>query len=81
MGRRKVCGGIRSNPRRTMNTCDTCKWWGKGQWHAKPPEQSCGLLDSKINEHGDAAGYAVDKEGNQGFICGPKFGCIHWEAK
>jgi hypothetical protein len=64
-----------------MNTCDTCKWWGTGNTGTFRGEQSCGKLETVPKKYASNNGFAVDKEGNQGFLCGPKFGCVHWEQK
>lgn len=70
-------------PIETLNTCDTCKWWdteppspdGFGFTHrmCKNPK----LDDCKEGADGAVGGeIATDK-----IYCGPKFGCIHWEAR
>lgn len=64
-----------------MNTCDTCKWWGAGSWGSTDEIQSCGKMENRDDTDGERIAFAIDKEGNQGFFSGPKFGCIHHEAK
>lgn len=57
-----------------MNTCKTCKWWGKIDSYGK-----CG----KLTERQDTQ-YSPDDMlaiGCDEIFTGPDFGCIHHEGK
>lgn len=70
-------------------TCDTCKHWG-----ANPPSDSTGThrycnhrgmgIWSQDRIKPDSA-YSIgawkENEVIVPFMCGPKFGCVHWEKK
>lgn len=71
-----------------MKTCNTCKFWGTGQWG------TCGEVDSYrvCNHHKcDPDVFNPPKDGfgvfdggpySGGTFCaGPKFGCVHHEEK
>jgi hypothetical protein len=73
-----------------MNTCDTCKHWG--QIDNAPPgaygDCTALLSDSSPTDNSPPDGAyipeACDRYGDRlqpELITGPKFGCIHWEAK
>lgn len=69
-----------------MNTCDTCKWWGMEQYrHVFDGDdfKLCG--NTKVNEwkgsNTDPDTVCLHKSIDTSIITGPKFGCIHWEAK
>ena len=70
-----------------MNTCDTCKWWKPLDGEPNEP-----LMMVCFNEHihcdvsmvGGDANCACDAypEHHSGrMVTGPKFGCVHHEAK
>lgn len=66
-----------------MNTCDTCKWWGD---ECKPSIKSYRYCARVTKDDGTEPpdGFTVtDGEPfNEGtFATGPKFGCVHWEAR
>lgn len=59
-----------------MNTCNSCKWWGKG--FPDTPQRECD--NPKLNERSDDGATAWVFEGDSGvFITGPRFGCTHWQ--
>lgn len=64
-----------------MNTCDTCKFWGK-EHHAETENRKfCKhrKLDPDVYEGMD---FATVYDGIDSLIMtGPKFGCIHHEPK
>lgn len=65
-----------------MNTCDTCKWWRKEQDRDGFTDRECENPKIGYFSKGEDACICHDAEGYSGYITtGPKFGCIHWEAK
>jgi hypothetical protein len=66
-----------------MNTCDTCKHWEIEAIRAHVAEAThahCG--HPKVSDNGlQFEDGAEDNEGYGGIYTGPKFGCIHHEAK
>ncbi len=72
-----------------MNTCDTCKWWDKDAivtepngWHGSDETGMSECKNEKLfaGIDGITSRYDAPTDGC-GFLTGPKFGCIHWEAK
>jgi hypothetical protein len=57
-----------------MNTCDTCKHWTNGECS----NRKLGLFSSDTD---GLAAYDSDENIACTIETGPKFGCIHWEAK
>lgn len=71
-----------------MKTCDTCKHWASEPVSTFPSSNEHECLCPKIDNDGRFAPDGDDclrQFGNDaGWIMnatGPKFGCIHWEAK
>lgn len=65
-------------------TCDGCKWWHRESPHKMSPDHWGECTCKKIYEGGgsradDEFSYWYTEGG--GFDSGPKFGCIHWEAR
>lgn len=58
-----------------MNTCDTCKWWGRET--DEPGLRECKQASDRV-EDGTGFGVAncLPSEGGR-LATGPKFGCIH----
>lgn len=75
-----------------MNTCDTCKHWSTGNAYLGENQGYC--LGSLVHRNGYyIPGEGWIKSGDEdrqdqifvwdhcSVTTGPKFGCIHWEAK
>lgn len=62
-----------------MNTCDACRFW-KPERVRIVTKGECRAV-SNTTEQPDE--FSIESEPYEGgkFITGPKFGCIHWEAK
>lgn len=92
--RQKELHGLIS-PHKSHRTCDACRHWGTNpasEWHSaayrddQPGESKfCGStsITDGVSDSGDPAiASAVDCEGYHAFLLtGPRFGCVHWEAK
>lgn len=72
-----------------MNTCDACKWW-RGKVVVDPRYGNLWAYCASPNLYVDQRvegndGNARIASGNDiplaDLITGPKFGCLHWEAK
>lgn len=64
-----------------VNTCDACKHWdSENQWGCGNGEMaaSCKKLTAEENPKGTLVIVYSDSDP---IGVGPKFGCIHWEAK
>jgi hypothetical protein len=72
-----------------MNTCDTCKHWGPNRGIHSVHQVIMGACyspaidDNSISDVADNPAFAcLDTPGEPGkLVTGPKFGCIHHEAK
>jgi hypothetical protein len=65
-----------------MNTCDTCKHWAReSAWGGD--FRGIGICDHPKLTEGvpDEDGLAYQYTEGGAIQTGPKFGCIHWEAK
>lgn len=68
-----------------MNTCDTCKWWGREDWARKAdiePMRLCQKIEDVPNDEDmrdtDAGIYnSIDSS----LATGPKFGCSLHETE
>lgn len=59
-----------------MNTCDTCKWWNRGD---RRETRSC--ENPRLREYpvtGDDSCNLSSIDGMVTLYTGPRFGCIHW---
>ena len=62
-----------------MNTCDTCRWWGKET--DEPEMRECNAAIG-LNDSNDGFGVANGEPFNSGNVATQaKFGCIHHEPK
>lgn len=73
-----------------MNTCDTCKWWGKATWmHYSFTDlgmRCCERIvynasSESIADRQPSVMAIHDNFYGCELFTGPKFGCIHHEAK
>lgn len=72
-----------------MNTCDTCKYWRiaeavailSNSTHALCGHPKLASTNATTGGGSDYEDGAEDGEAYSGIYTGPKFGCIHWEAK
>lgn len=69
-----------------MNTCDTCRWWVKENTIAV--DRSDGMVCGNVNKLSseldgeDTCGCHAFTDHASGLMrTGPKFGCVHHEAK
>jgi len=71
-----------------MDTCDTCKWWGKVRWmrFLRGSQRACehiatsGEMPDGLKPDQMVSPIHDNYYGSELFT-GPKFGCIHWEKK
>lgn len=61
-----------------MNTCDTCKNYNDKEKTCRKAGWSLLFepFDPIDNQFGSS-----DALGEAEFLCGPKFGCVHWQEK
>ncbi len=72
-----------------MQTCKTCKWWLEvtDRQLKSMAEQSlslkceCGVLNAKGGDDGIRFETEWPWDGEEWFVTGPDFGCIHHEEK
>lgn len=60
-----------------MNTCDSCKWWGKPskEHNGRFRWCDCAMVDGSSMTIADEEPFSAGV-----IVTGPKFGCIHHEA-
>lgn len=64
-----------------MNTCDSCKWWGKTEEQYRGHDRVADIK-TQICMHPKMKGYSVEDGCIHDLLeCGPKFGCVHHEPK
>jgi len=61
-----------------MNTCETCKWWGKLFLNYLEEPDSSG---KRYCEHPDLPDFAKAEYGDAEVVTTLDFGCILWEPK
>lgn len=66
-----------------MNTCDTCKWFGKTYDYytrEEVPDRFC-CNNPKLDDYDMQSGAFIMHQCDSWLKVGPKFGCIHHEPK
>jgi hypothetical protein len=66
-----------------MNTCDTCKFWSAEGYCTPNPKDHHRCNNLKLsNSLDEIDGLSANtSDPSYDITTGPKFGCIHWEAK
>jgi hypothetical protein len=68
-----------------MNTCDTCKWWGKVTWMRprRGEHLACEhvLYERTLTDIKNTVTAIHDNDFGSELFTGPKFGCVHHEVK